>query len=90
MLGVLDQVQDVFDEYEDQLPLTIRQVFYRLVAAHGYEKTEQAYARLLYYLDRARRARIIPFERVRDDGIRGDGLFARVPERAWSRARGLA
>ena len=27
----------------DHLPLTIREILYRLVGAHGYEKTEQAY-----------------------------------------------
>jgi hypothetical protein len=49
---VLDQVLGIFEEYAAQRPLTIRQVFYRLVGAHSYEKTEQAYGRLLYYLDR--------------------------------------
>ena len=34
-------------EYEDYLPLTIRQIFYRLVGAHEYEKTERAYERLI-------------------------------------------
>ena len=29
----------------DYLPLTVRQVFYRLVGAHGYDKTERAYER---------------------------------------------
>ena len=33
----------------DHLSLTIRQIFYRLVGAHGYEKTEQAYDRLIEY-----------------------------------------
>jgi hypothetical protein len=50
------------------LPLTIRQIFYRLVGAHNYEKTEQAYARLCEHLNRARRARIIPMSAIRDDG----------------------
>jgi hypothetical protein len=70
--AVVDQALAIFDEYEAQRPLTIRQVFYRLVAAHGFDKTEQAYRRLGYYLDRARRAQVIPFGWVRDDGIRGD------------------
>jgi len=33
----------------DAWPLTIRQIFDRLVGAHGYEKTEQAYDRLIEY-----------------------------------------
>src|SRR5262249_57158880 len=56
--GLLDQVRGVLEEYEDYLPLTIRQIFYRLVGAHEYEKTERAYARLSEHLNRARRARL--------------------------------
>jgi hypothetical protein len=58
----------VLDEYRDYLPLTVRQVFYRLVGAFGYEKTELAYARLGDHLVNARRARVIPFNAIRDDG----------------------
>jgi hypothetical protein len=47
----------------------LRQVFYRLVAAFGYEKTEQAYARLGEMLNRARRSGEIPFPSIRDDGV---------------------
>ena len=61
-------MRGVLDEYEDYLPLTIRQIFYRLVGAHNYEKTERAYARLCEHLNRARRARIIPMASIRDDG----------------------
>jgi hypothetical protein len=66
--ALLDQVQGVLDEYEAYLPLTIRQIFYRLVGAHEYEKTERAYARLCENLNRARRARLISFDVIRDDG----------------------
>src|SRR5215510_12365393 len=38
-LELLEQVRGVLDEYEDYLPLTIRQIFYRLVGAYSYEKT---------------------------------------------------
>jgi hypothetical protein len=48
---------DAVDEYEAQLPLTVRQIFYRLVGDHGYEKTERAYSRLTEHLVRACRAR---------------------------------
>src|SRR5215831_12462925 len=65
---LLDQVRGVLEEYEDYLPLTIRQIFYRLVGAHDYEKTERAYARLSEHLNRARRARVIPMDVIRDDG----------------------
>ena len=67
-LALLDQVQGVLDEYVDHLPLTIRQIFYRLVGAHDFDKTERAYQRLVEHLNRARRARIIPMDVIRDDG----------------------
>ncbi len=63
------QVKEILDEYRDHLPLTARQIFYRLVAAYGYPKTENAYGRLTEHLTRARRAKQIPFDHIRDDGI---------------------
>src|SRR5262245_20951426 len=65
---VLGQVQQVLDQYRDHLPLTARQIFYRLVGAFGYDKTERAYARLCEYLVKARRAQMISFDVIRDDG----------------------
>jgi len=67
--AVLDQVDGVLAEYEEHLPLTIRQIFYRLVGNHGFEKTEAAYSRLAEYMNRARRSGRIPFESIRDDGV---------------------
>lgn len=67
---ILDQIHEILDLYEDAL--TIRQIFYRLVAAYAFDKTEQAYERVLYYVNRGRRSRRIPFSRIRDDGIRGE------------------
>jgi hypothetical protein len=67
-LQLLEQVRAVLREYEDHLPLTIRQIFYRLVGAHNYEKTEAAYQRLIEMLNRARRARKISMDVIRDDG----------------------
>jgi hypothetical protein len=66
---VLAQVDEILDEYAEYLPLTIRQIFYRLVGAYGFEKTEAAYARLCEYLNRARRAQLIDFDDIRDDGV---------------------
>ena len=45
-LTLLETVHAILVEYADHLPLTLRQIFYRLVGAHGYVKTEQAYARV--------------------------------------------
>ena len=41
--------------------LTVRQIFYRPVGAHNYEKTEAAYEPLGEKIARARRARMIDF-----------------------------
>lgn len=69
---LLDQVNEVLVEYREHLPLTLRQIFYRLVGRFGYEKTEAAYERLGNKLVRARRACLIPFDAIRDDGLRSE------------------
>ena len=66
--ALLEQVQLVLVEYRDQLPLTCRQIFYRLVGRFDYEKTENAYSRLQEMLVLARRGGVIPFDHIRDDG----------------------
>lgn len=66
---VIGQIEDVLTEYRDYLPMTNRQIFYRLVGAFSYPKTERGYANLCEYLSRARRSGVIPFESIRDDGI---------------------
>jgi hypothetical protein len=65
---LLVQINAVLHEYVSYLPLTIRQVFYRLVGAHGYQKTEASYERLAEVLNRARRARLVAMDAIRDDG----------------------
>lgn len=67
-IALLEEVRAILEEYAEHLPLTLRQVFYRLVGVHGYDKTEQAYGRLGEALNRARRAGIIPWTAIRDDG----------------------
>jgi hypothetical protein len=54
-LALLDLVHAVLREYDLYLPMTCRQIFYRLVAG-GYGKTERAYKSLCEMLNRARRA----------------------------------
>jgi hypothetical protein len=66
-LDLIDQIRAVLDEYRDHLPLTARQVFYRVVGAYDYPKTVAAYDRLTEHLSRARRARLIPMAAIRDD-----------------------
>lgn len=66
---LLAQALAVLDEYADYQPLTGRQIFYRMVGAHGYDKTEAAYSRLCHHLANARRGGMIPFDAIRDDGV---------------------
>ena len=71
---LLFQVNAVLADYSDQLPVTARQVFYRLVATVDYEKTEASYKRLLETLNRARRAGLVDMDSIRDDGATAVGL----------------
>lgn len=66
---LINQVQEILVEYRAYLPMTIRQIFYRLVGAYGYPKDEKAYKRLQEHIGKARRARLIPFRQIRDDGF---------------------
>jgi hypothetical protein len=66
---LLSSVQHVLDEYVEQLPLNLRQIFYILVGCHAYENTERAYERLRETLNKARRAKVVDMDAVRDDGF---------------------
>jgi hypothetical protein len=67
-LALLSDIDAVLAEYEDYLPLTIRQVFYRLVGK-GHPKTENFYATVQEVTSRARRSGRIEFSSIRDDGV---------------------
>jgi hypothetical protein len=64
---IVTQVRAVLREYSQYGPMTVRQIFYRLVGNYGHDKTERAYKRLVEYLVKARRARMISFGAIRDD-----------------------
>jgi hypothetical protein len=90
-LALLNDVRAILDEYRAHLPLTARQIFYRLVGKYGYAKDEKAYARLCEKLVRARRALMIPFGSIRDDGtvVRENGGFDDVTDFwKWAREHG--
>lgn len=72
-LAIVNQVQEILEMYHAHLPMTVRQIFYRLVGAYEYEKTEKGYNRLAENLVRARRAQLISFRDIRDDGTIGQG-----------------
>jgi hypothetical protein len=64
----LEAVQDVLATYKRHLPLTLRQIFYVLVGCGITEKSQPEYRNLGYMLGRARRAQLIPFEHIHDQG----------------------
>ena len=80
---VLINVQDILEENKDELPLTIRQIFYQLVAGYDFEKTERSYNRLIDYLSAARRAKIIPFDAIRDDKFYSTNLNTYESAEDW-------
>lgn len=59
---LLSAVHGVLEEYREHWPLTVRQIFYRLIGAHGYDKSEQFYGTLCHHLANARRGRVISFD----------------------------
>lgn len=69
-LSIIEDVQTILLEEMEALPLTIRQIFYMLVSDYGYDKTERAYQNLIEILNRARRAKIIDMDDIRDDGLK--------------------
>ena len=69
-LEIVTQVKAVLSEYEDFLPMTIRQIFYRLVGSFSYPKQESNYKALCTILNRSRRAQMISFDAIRDDGFK--------------------
>jgi hypothetical protein len=79
---LLLDIEAVLVEYREYLPLTVRQVFYRLVSK-GYPKSESFYGSVQEKCNRARRSGRIPFTSIRDDGVSrlgGEtGLFYETP-----------
>lgn len=68
---IIDRVKEVLLDYAAHLPLTLRQVYYRLISTHAdYPKTEKFYDELGRILSRSRRAGLLDWESIRDDGIR--------------------
>ncbi len=84
-LALVEQVLAVLEEYAAHLPLTLRQVFYRLVGRFDYSKTERAYDGLIEVMNRARRARMVAFDAIRDDGVtRLDNVGWAGPTDCWA------
>src|SRR5215208_2515677 len=76
---LLTEIEAVLNEYRAYSPLTVRQVFYRLVGK-GYPKTENFYSSVGDACNCARRSGRIPFSAIRDDGISQQGGEPRTYE----------
>src|SRR5438552_1711406 len=72
---LLCRVRQVLKEFEEQLPLTARQLYYRLIGFKEYGKGQAFEEKLSDLLINARRHGDIPFESIRDDGIMGEGTI---------------
>jgi hypothetical protein len=81
---MLAHVQQILDEYEEYLPLTCRQIYYRMIGEWHYPKGKTFENSLYGLLDNARRAREIPFAAIRDDGIMGGGWWPTDPQQVIS------
>lgn len=66
---MLRGVRAVLPEYRDYLPMTARQIYYRLIGRGVIDKGPTAYERLCELLNRARRAGEVSFDVIRDDGL---------------------
>src|SRR5690242_17905718 len=66
---LVDSVQSLLLQYAEYWPITIRQIFYRLVCTTGYPNTERAYRHLREKLHRVRVAGMLPHNAVRDDDV---------------------
>ena len=71
----LAQVQQILEEYQEHLPLTVRQIYYRMIAVYRHPKGDSFRDSLYDLMVNARRAGDIPFESIRDDGIQGGGYW---------------
>jgi hypothetical protein len=95
--ALFDQINAILTEYLQQLPLTLRQIFYRLVARYDFEKTRKAYDNLSAKVTTARRARWrtnegrLLFDAIRDDSFTAEKPFFYRSERGfWGTMRSEA
>ena len=90
-LALLDDIIEVLAELSDFLPVTLRQLFYRLVATRLYFKDEKAYERLGETVNRARRAGRLDWDAIRSDGTTqvDPGGFDSMPH-FWAAIRAAA
>jgi hypothetical protein len=79
---MLAQAQNILEEYRGligDVPLTCRQIYYRMIAEYRHPKGSKFERALYSILEDARRARQIPFSSIRDDGVSGGGYWPTHP-----------
>src|SRR4051812_21927047 len=67
--ALFEQVLGVFDRYREQLPLTVRQIFYILIGMGLIEKDQGVLNSLNDMLTNARRARRVDWRWLRDSPV---------------------
>ncbi len=65
---LLAEVEQQLDLWSAQHPLTGRQIYYGMIGRGVIDKNEAIYAKILDILNRGRRAGMIPWTAIRDDG----------------------
>jgi len=68
--ALISEVRQILNDEAEYLPLTLRQIFYRLVVKELVDKTERGYSRMCEVLGAARRSKLICMDDIRDDGFR--------------------
>jgi hypothetical protein len=88
--ALLESIRAVLAEYRAYLPMTNRQVYYRLIGRGVIDKGPAEYERLGWALNRARRAGLISFDVIRDDSLSEYGVtYHDGPEAFFDEVRGL-
>lgn len=84
-LEVLRASFQILSQYEAwESPMTVRQVFYRLIAGYKYPKTEGDYQALIGYIARSRRAYQGAFlEHIYDDGMSYEDSTQATLKEGW-------
>jgi hypothetical protein len=82
---MLGRAQQIIEGYADQLPLTIRQLYYRMVAEWHYTKGKAFEESFYDMMVSARRSGDIPFWQIRDDGIVGGGYWPGMTDFLYGR-----
>ena len=70
---LVEKVLKVIEEYREHLPLTVRQIFYRLIGATVKKKRTLFQTQLYETLNRARRAKLILMSDITDGGTTSMG-----------------